>query len=345
MRSRRVFWILAATAFLGVSQALGQAPHHPFAIGASEGAVGHQSGFGAWILAKESGFYLLLTGALRDARGSVGAALGLAGISFAYGVFHAAGPGHGKAVISSYMISNEVALRRGLVIALLAALLQGFVAVALVGIAALIFNATAARMTQAAEILELSSYAGIVTLGVVLVGRKSRAILAARRPAAALLLADTGGGMIALPESSRFSADDGLGDHVHGPDCGHVHMPDPRILTGARFNWKAAAVTVATAGARPCSGAILVLVFSLAQGMFWAGVGATFAMSAGTALTTGALAISAVYFKGFAMRIVGGDTGRAALIGRLIELAAAACVLAFGLALLIAALAGVHHIR
>ena len=84
---------------------------------------------------------------------------GLVGIGFAYGVFHAAGPGHGKAVIASYMMANDRALRRGVVLAFLAALLQGSVAVALVGIAALAFNATSSQMNRAADWLALASYA------------------------------------------------------------------------------------------------------------------------------------------------------------------------------------------
>jgi nickel/cobalt exporter len=340
---RLVFWALAAALLLVCGDAFAQIAHHPFAIGASEGAVGRQNGLGAWILGQESGFYRLLTGALRGTRGNLSAMLGLIGISFAYGVFHAAGPGHGKAVISSYMISNEVALRRGLVITMLAALLQGAAAVALVGIAALVFNATAARMTEAADILEIASYVGIVALGLLLVWRKGRAVIAALRPAPSMILAGASTGMdFALPETSRFKADDGSEDHVHGPDCGHFHMPDARAMSAASFNWKAAAITIVTAGARPCSGAILVLVFSLAQGLFWAGVASAFAMAAGTAITTGALAISAVFFKDFAVKVFGGSSARGALIGRIIELGAAACVLAFGFTLLMAYLAGVH---
>ena len=126
----------------------------------------------------ESRFYLQLTHAVRLAKESSGGLLGLIALSFGYGVFHAAGPGHGKAVLTSYMVSNEVALRRGLVIALLAALLQGFVATAIVGIAALVFDATASTMTAASQAIELASYLGIVALGLVLVWRKTRAFFA-----------------------------------------------------------------------------------------------------------------------------------------------------------------------
>ena len=347
-------------------KAFAQLAHHPFAVGANEGAVGHQNAFGAWLLGQESRFYLRLTGAIRATRDGYGGAPGLIALSFAYGIFHAAGPGHGKAVITSYMVSNEVALRRGLLIAVLAALLQGAVAVALVGVAAIVFHATAARITAVSQAIELSSYLGIVALGLLLVWRKGRALWAATRsmresgrpsrPAfapAAFALAPAGPSMridaaVALPTSGRFFSDDGsaalAGAHDADCACGHRHIPDPRLLGSVRFDWRAAGIAIATAGARPCSGAILVLVFALAQGIFLAGVAATFAMAVGTALTTGALAVFAVLAKDLAMRLTtaGAGSARTAVIGRLLEFAAAAAVLLFGVSLLAASLAGVH---
>ena len=55
-------------------------------------------------------------------------------------------------------------------------------------------------------------------------------------------------------------------------------------------------------GLRPCSGAILVLVFALAQGLFWAGVAATFIMGLGTAITVAAIATLAVARQGLGRR-------------------------------------------
>ncbi len=83
-----------------------------------------------------------------------------------------------------------------------------------------------------------------------------------------------------------------------------------------------------------------MLVFASAQGVFLAGVGAVFAMSLGVAITTGALAASAVFAKKTAARLLGPDSWRAMFTGRLFEAAAALAVLVFGLALLAAALAG-----
>jgi nickel/cobalt transporter (NicO) family protein len=97
---------------------------------------------------------------------------------------------------------------------------------------------------------------------------------------------------------------------------------------------------VIAAGARPCSGAILVLVFAMAQGLFAAGVAAALAMAIGTAATTGALAWMAVFAKSAAMRLVAGENSRFALVAKGFEFAAALAVLAFGVALLVSARGG-----
>jgi nickel/cobalt exporter len=319
---------------LASSQSLGQGVHHPFAVGANEGATGAVHGVSGWILAREAGFYRLLSGAIRAAKQSGAAAWGLAGLSLAYGIFHAAGPGHGKMVIASYMLANERALRRGLVIAFGAALLQGFSAVAIVGIGAMVFKATAKHMTAASNVVEIASYAGIVALGGALVYVKGAALLSAWRAAPAVAVAAGG-------TARAFLADDCALNHVHGPGCAHFHAPDPRTL-GAGFSWKSALLTMMAAGSRPCSGAILVLVFALAQGIFSTGVFAVLAMSLGTAITTAALASTAVLAKNAAVKYSKAGSGRALIAGRLFEAGAALAVLGLGLALLFAAFAGAN---
>jgi len=326
--------MVLGVAVLLPSLCLGQGMHHPFAVGANEGAVTSTNAVSGWILAQESGFYRLLSGAIRATKQSGAAAWGLVALSLGYGIFHAAGPGHGKAVIASYMLANERALRRGIAIAFGAALLQGCCAIAIVGVSALVFRATATHMTAAANVVEIVSYAGIVVLGAALVYGKGAALLAAWRDAASPLAAYAAGGA-----PSAFLADDCAADHAHGPGCGHFHAPDPRTLA-IGFSWKSALLTMIAAGARPCSGAILVLVFALAQGIFGAGIFAVVAMSLGTAITTAALASTAVFAKSVAVRYSKASSRQALMAGRLFELAAAMAVLGLGLVLLLAVLAG-----
>ncbi len=119
------------------------------------------------------------------------------------------------------------------------------------------------------------------------------------------MLASHGGGPAFSLSAAAYRAGPPDAPGELADECGHMHMPDPAQLNGP-FSWRAAAGTVIAAGARPCSGAILVLVFAMAQGLFAAGVAAAFAMAIGTAVATGALAWVAVFAKSTAMRLAAG---------------------------------------
>lgn len=296
------------------------APRHPFAVGAQE-SVAAATGVAGLILAWQAKFHAELQAAARALKTDPSAFLALAAASFAYGAFHAAGPGHGKAVLASYMLANETALRRGLLLAALAALLQGLVAIAVVGAAAAFFRATASQMSDATRLIELASYAAVAALGARLAWVKGHALAAALRAPA-------------IVPSARGFVCEAIDDptHVHDETCRHA--PDPSTLGGPKFRLADAAATVIAAGLRPCSGAILVLVFTLSQGLFAAGAGAVIAMSAGTAITTGALAATAVYAKSAAARLGAKDSRRALIIARGGEFIAAIMVLTLGVTLL-----------
>ena len=333
----------ALLALLASAAAEAQMKPRPFSVGAGEGGGGAEGGVTGWLIAEQSRLTHLMSAKVHALHGSPSAVWGLVSLGLAYGVFHAAGPGHGKALIASYMLANDRSLRRGAVMALLAALLQALIAVALVGAAGLVFNATAAEMNRAAGSLELMSYAGIVAIGLWLVGRKGLALIAALRARfeqrQALFAAPAFAGLAWTRRARTLSAaayraasPDGSGRFAS--NCGHAHAPDPTALDGP-FSWRQAAGTVIAAGARPCAGAILILVFALSQGLFAAGVAATFAMALGVAVTTGALAALAGFAKRIAMRFAAGEDARAVLVARGFEFAAALGVLAFGLALML----------
>ena len=280
----------------------------PFGVGLPEQSNG-AGGLIPWIGTLQKQFYRELTAALKALRDSGHAFWWLAGLSFAYGVVHAAGPGHGKVVISSYLMANEESARRGILIAFMAAMVQAAMAVAIVGIAAIALNMTSIAMTETARIFEIGSYALIAGLGLFLLFRKTRGLLKRR------------------------------GGHVHDDHCGHTHAPSPEEAAGAK-GLGGAAAAVLSVGIRPCSGALIVLVFALAQGIFWAGVASTFLMGLGTALTIAMLAVTALYAKGFASRLAGAGSNRASYVMAGLEIAGALAISALGLLLLAGALSG-----
>ncbi|WP_315777660.1 MULTISPECIES: nickel/cobalt transporter [unclassified Bradyrhizobium] len=329
-------------------------------------------GIVGWLLAKQSEFYRQMSGAIRSAKQDGSAVWWLLAISFAYGIFHAAGPGHGKAVIASYLVANQETAKRGIVLSFASGLMQALVAVVIVGIGAVVLNATAATMCSAEKVVEIASYGLIALLGARLVWVKGAAFLRTWQPAApALALAGAPAAAVAPSAHDHGHAHDhqhrehhGHGhdhhhdhdhhghdhhhhdhahaaahahhDHVHGDDCGcgHSHGPAPSELAGPG-GWQRGFQAIFAAGIRPCSGAILVLVFALAQGMFWAGVAATFVMGMGTAVTVATIAVLAVAAKDVARRLSAGREGGGALIMRGLEFGAAGLVLLFGAGLLL----------
>lgn len=109
-------------------------------------------------------------------------------------------------------------------------------------------------------------------------------------------------------------------------------------MASGPLDWGKAWSTVAAVGLRPCTGALIVLVFALSQGLLIAGVAATVAMALGTGLTVAALTLAAVSARGLAARLSGG--GRAGqAVHSVIEAGGALVILAFGLTMLGASLA------
>jgi nickel/cobalt transporter (NicO) family protein len=301
----------------------------PFGLnrGAPPSEVG---GFTGWILAKQAEFYRMLSGLIRAAKADGSAAYTLLGISFLYGVFHAAGPGHGKAVISSYLVANNETWRRGIVLSFASAILQALTAIAIVGVVAALLGATAKAMGNTVRVIEIVSYTLILLIGLRLLWVKGRAFLRALRLGAG-------------HHTHDHTHEHGHGhhrhhdhDHDHDHDASawsHGHAPEPSELAGVHWLRRGLTAIVAV-GLRPCSGAIIVLVFALAQGLFWIGVASTFVMGLGTAITVAAIATLAVAARELAGKLAKAKPGAGVIMLRGLETAAALVIVLFGAALL-----------
>jgi nickel/cobalt transporter (NicO) family protein len=381
--SRLAILLLAVATVLvlagAVDAALAQAG--PFGMPRAQGAPPAQfGGVIGWILVKQAEFYRQFSGLIRAAKSDGTAAWTLFGLSFLYGIFHAVGPGHGKAVISSYLVANDETWKRGIVLSFASALVQALVAVVVVGVAAALLNATAATMRGAVNWIETVSYALIILIGLRLFWVKGRAFLQELRR----LGRPTAVGAAVTPahqlaehhdhhghahhhhghdhaehghahsqhdhahddcaHNGHVGHDHNHADHHHGHHAhhghshdhdddasawGHAHAPEPEELAGPG-GWKRGLSAIVAVGLRPCSGAILVLVFALAQGLFWAGVVSTFVMGLGTAITVAAIATIAVGARAWAGRFAHARAGYGMLALRGVEVGAAALIVAFG---------------
>jgi nickel/cobalt transporter (NicO) family protein len=306
------------------------------------------SGIFGWVLRTQQSLQRDLATGVKSLKGdhAMTGAMMLAALSFIYGVVHAVGPGHGKTIISSYVVANEETVRRGVIISFIAAGLQALTAIALVGILAFALNASGMQINAWSNQLEMVSYALIALVGAWLLTTQLIAIFRRWRESRAAEA------QAAHDHQHRYSEHDhyhhghdhndpDAHDHQHGHSHAEGeachHIVDARELAGP-FSWRKILAVVFSVGIRPCTGAILVLVFALTQGMFWAGVAATFAMAIGTAITVAALATLALGSRELALRLGGRSGAFAEAVWTICSLGGSALILLFGATLFAASM-------
>jgi ABC-type nickel/cobalt efflux system permease component RcnA len=236
--------------------------------------------------------------AIKDGRSSSAVLVAML-IAFAYGVLHALGPGHGKAVILGYFLSRDGSIRRGLRMGAQIALLHVISAVVIVVVVHWLLAVTFAQPIDQLEILKVFSYGAITVIGAVMLGR---ALWAVRRPAGAAV------------------------DHDHA--CHHHRVDGARDL-----------LSVAV-GLIPCSGAVLVLIYALANGLLLSGLVMTACIAIGMALTLSAIGIAAVWMRA---RAVGAERpaspARRRFVQAFLDLLGPLLITALGAVLLLATVA------
>ncbi len=341
LKPHRLLALTVLTLCLGAGVAAAQSS---LGIGTAEPSFDISGPFGpflAFVNREQQGFYRALTGALIAMREDPWKLSGLVGLSFAYGVFHAAGPGHGKAVISSYMIANETQLRRGVAISFLSALVQGLMALLLVGIAWVVLRGTSVSLTAATQVMERASFGLVILFGLWLLYGKLKTLRL--RPASTASALFDGASTSAMKTGLSFRAEACDGSTQTGPDgvcldCGVTHMPNPESLKGEHFSLREAASAILAVGLRPCSGALLVVSFSLLNGLYLGGALSVAAMSLGTAITVSILAALAVGAKDVALRFTTSGSKAAGRMKAAIEIGGALFVIFVGVTLLAASL-------
>lgn len=266
-------------------------------------------------LAVQSRLNAELRGALQDARrnGSWRPALAIVFISFLYGVFHAVGPGHGKVIVGSYFLTRRARLMHGFAMSGAAALVQAISAVLLVSLLAAVLEVGSGRLLAYAANLETASYAVIVLLGLWM----AWGVL---RPRACCNHAHEPG-------------------HSHGTEPAEAHNHDH----GAPHRWELANMLAAGAavGLRPCSGAILVLLFTLANEIYPVGILATFAMAVGVAITVSAVSLVTVGVRRSLAALGDNSHALAERLRRIAAMGGALAITLFGILQLIGIWAGV----
>ena len=214
----------------------------------------------------------------------------LLGISFAYGVFHAAGPGHGKAVLATYLASHGGAVKRALGLSFAASLLQGVTAIALVVVLVYGLGWITRQAMGSVAWVEQASFLLVAALGAWLCWRAVKQLRRAYQPERAAHSHSPGHEHNPNHEHSN--------GHDHSHCCGGAHHIEPHQT----LDWRTAMMTVGAIGMRPCSGAVLMLGAASLLGQFEVGVASVVAMSIGTGITVSALALASIFARGWAQR-------------------------------------------
>ena len=214
----------------------------------------------------------------------------LLGISFAYGVFHAAGPGHGKAVLATYLATHGGAVKRALGLSFAASLLQGVTAIALVVVLVYGLGWITRQAMGSVAWVEQASFLLVAALGAWLCWRAVKQLRRAYQLERAAHSHSPGHEHNPNHEHSQ--------SHDHRHCCGGAHHIEPQQV----LDWRTAMMTVGAIGMRPCSGAVLMLGAASLLGQFEVGVASVVAMSIGTGITVSALALASIFARGWAQR-------------------------------------------
>lgn len=194
--------------------------------------------------------------------------------SLAYGVLHALGPGHGKVVITTFLATHPAKLKTSMKLTLLAALLQGGVAIGLVTLMLVVLQTSSRQMHLGSYWLEKGSYLLVVALGIWVGWRALRSLRQQWRPQPKL----------------QIHAIRPAHQHDEHCGCGYAHLPSAAQMDQA-VSAKTQALVVFSMGLRPCSGAIMMLLFAKVIGVYAWGVASAVAMALGTAVTVSALGL------------------------------------------------------
>ncbi len=236
-----------------------------------------------------------MAGALRALRaGQPGAVATLLGLSFTYGFFHAAGPGHGKLVIGGYGMAQRIPVLRLSLLAFASSAAQAVTAVALVYSALLLLDWGRQQIVGAAEeVLAPLSFALIAAVGGWLALRGVRRLSRVAKSHAHV-------------EHDHHHSEDGTCQ-----SCGHKHGPTVEEAASVR-SLRDALMVIGSVAVRPCTGAIFVLILTWQMGIPLAGIAAAFAMALGTACVTVGVALAAVSLRESALiRLQGAAAVRA----------------------------------
>ena len=201
-------------------------------------------------------------------------------LSVLYGVLHSIGPGHGKLIVSTFLATHPSKVNHSLILTIVSALMQAVVAILLVSTLLFLFNNSMRDVNGKAVQLISLSFLIMAILGAVIIVRALKKLYLNLR-------------------NKQKEHEHHHHEHKHQTDgscCGHKHFASADEINNAT-TWQAYAGIIISIGIRPCTGAIMALLFANAIGIYWLGVVSAFMMAIGTAITTSTIALLTISGK------------------------------------------------
>ena len=262
--------------------------------------------------------------------------VGMLGLAFVFGSFHAIGPGHGKTVMATYLVGTSGRTADAVLLGVIVSLMHTG-SVLVLGLALLQLNRYGA-IERIYPLLTVLSGLIVVGFGAVLLRRRLRSLRATKRHH------DHGGGHRHDAEAHAPSEAHAHGEgHSHGEghahedhaheDHGHHHGPGGHtheLPEGTKPLSRRGLVLLATSGGLlPSPSAVLVVVAGFAAGRVALSLSLVLAFSVGLAATLSAVGIALVLGRRVLER-----RKHAGAIVRTLPVAGAAALMTVGLVLL-----------
>ncbi len=264
----------------------------------------------------QRGFHLELSQSIRNIQiNGLITSISLMFLSFIYGVFHAIGPGHGKIIISTYLLTQESKLKRGIILSMTSSIFQGLTAILLVITITIILNFSFRETLKFSTDIEIVSYILITLVGLYIIFTKLKKIIHKIK----YIFLNLG--------SNNQQITDHNHHHSHGPSEVELNNSSLKSILSIAF----------AIGIRPCSGAIIVLLLSFSLKLYISGILSVLIMSLGTGLSTSLLATISVYGRKTAIKLLSllpGENGNFKNIFDWVSLFGGIIIFIFGLLLI-----------
>lgn len=223
--------------------------------------------------------------------------LSLIWISFLYGIVHSVGPGHGKIIVTTFLATNPAKTKQALLLTISSAIMQALVAVVLVSSLLFIFDGSMRDVNSKVPMLINLSLCAVILLGATIVFKTVRQLW------------------------QVFHQNKLKEEHRDFPDADSINKAS---------TWKAYAGIIISIGIRPCTGAIMILLFSKVINLYWLGVVSAFLMALGTAITTSTIAMLTISGKKIIRKYIKSSQEHISVVQLFLQLTGGIILILFG---------------